>query len=230
MIYLNWRKFVICALLLVASLQTLPTNLFAQEVLKFSSKYLGARLATTDHYQVLFLKGEIDLTELGVIDQLTEHLDTKSPLILRLNITGGLLFAVNVFKKMLRKYKKQIITFVSDNDKCSSAGISLFMLGDIRVAAPTARFGFHSAFDLLDNQMHTLQENSMIYKKQGVPLELISHLEEIGVFSSLEMRYFLPQDLEGFGVVDHIAKSSAPYIKAFTQKPTCHISAAPLIY
>jgi hypothetical protein len=96
----------------------------------------------------------------------------------------------------------RITTFVPSGNRCASACVPLFMVGDVRRAGRKARFGFHSASLVhVAAPIPGIAQRDLVNK--GVDADWVAANQRY--FESLEMSWLSPRDLAGANIVTELA-------------------------
>lgn len=167
--------------------------------------------------QVFSFRGELEL-KTGILDEVRQaalHLVKNKDVIFELSSDGGNL---RVFHMMLEEVREAVgqglvIGYIPNGDVCLSACNSISFKTDLRIAGPSAIFGFHAATNTVDGKvMPGLAEENL--KKDGLNPDFLSHLIREGVFKTTDMREFGGYELQKFGVID-LLSSQPPALLDF---------------
>lgn len=98
----------------------------------------------------------------------------------------------------------QITTRIAAGRMCASACIPTFMIGDRRIADVSAKFGFHQGA-VIPGKMKIPHYAQRSLRKNGVESEWLKNNKQL--FSSLEITWLYPAQLDGSNIVTKISTS-----------------------
>ncbi len=160
-----------------------------------------------ERYQEVNLGGEVlsGLVEnLEGLKQVKKLLRPNVDIKLVLNSGGGYNVQFNRFFRALKRScdsgtsNCRITSIVYSHNKCASACVPLFMVGDVRRAGRDARFGLHSAAVVPGAvRIPWMAQNELIRK--GVDADWVSRHQSF--FDSLRMTWLAPHQLRGSNIV-----------------------------
>lgn len=157
--------------------------------------------------QILTIDGNVDgfYGSLSAYSKALSLIPDGKDIIVQLNSGGGALDNFASMIKLLRRQnpRSKFIAYVPDGAECTSACINFFLEADVRLSAPNARFGFHSASHSDTGQLlKGVAERRL--KKSGINEEFLEFLKQKGVFSTRKVTYFTGQELLKHGIVDGV--------------------------
>lgn len=170
-------------------------------------------LLELDDRQVLNLNGNLNNSGLsGSLRPVYEALrlvKIEKDVLVALDSGGGNSENFRLMMKWLRARapKRKIIAYVPEGAQCSSACINFFLQADIRLSAPNARFGFHSASHGDTNKLIPgFAEKQLL--KSGMDKKFLKLLIAQNVFTTKEGTYFSGADLKEHRIVDGLETAS----------------------
>jgi hypothetical protein len=110
--------------------------------------------------------------------------------------TGPIQGMMRILREKCPRGRCEIQTVVLSNAKCASNCITMFMMGDVRVAAETSQFGFHAATNGGQLAPGTVEK---VYNGMGVSGVWL--LRNRALFKSTALTYLKPQHLGDSNIV-----------------------------
>jgi hypothetical protein len=144
--------------------------------------------------------------DLGYVQYVLSRLPKNTDFTVLLNSSGG---DVGLFKALSMLIRSQCDSTESHcqvtayvDEKCASACILLFgTAGDVRIANPQAKFGFHAARGQM-GQLAPEDTSLKSYADAGVKVDWLQGLKQKGVFLKTDFSNFSGTELAPSGLVD----------------------------
>lgn len=141
-------------------------------------------------------------------------------IVVALDSGGGNAENFRLMMKWLRNRAPQakIIAYVPRGGQCSSACINFFLLADIRLSAPNALFGFHSASHSDTGKlMPGLAEEYL--RKSKIDENFLKFLISQKVFATINPTYFTGHELKDREVIDGLELTNEDKIDYSSYRP-----------
>jgi|GEM_PF-3979976 len=170
----------------------------------FLNKEVLIRVVQLNSYQLIAVYGLIYYPDLPVIREATQALIHGKKTVVLPMFGGGQTGPILELRDAIRaKCPKEqgcsVETQVFSHAWCASNCITLFMMGDIRTATPTAKFGFHAAVLKGKIQSGLVEQ---IYGSAGIDQLWLSRHSQL--FKSTNLTALLPSQLVGSNIYTRI--------------------------